>query len=880
MTAQHETHASEGVNGGARPETAELPAVAELREMGARWVGWRSGKRGPKGRITKLPIQTTGDKAGRFASSTNPATWATYEAAAAYRDACEARKAPLSGLGFMLDAEQDGILGIDLDACRNPETGEIAAWASEIIEDLASYAEVSPSGTGVKVFAKGDPVPELRANILQIADVAGHGDKAPHVEVYARGRYFAVTGEHLDGTPDEITDATEALERLVSRVNADARQEGERRERAPNGPAPMPETDGLPSAFLELLEQNEGLRAAWHSGVKIGPQGKDHSASGRDFSLTIYLAERLLSDDDIAAVLRAYPHGQIGSGTLAGKNAERRLDKLLRTAVAARERALERQKRGADKARWWHDLHLNDKGEGRDIIANVVAILRSDPAFAGRLRLDLLKQAVTCTSLPWRACEGWREWGDADDIALAVWCQEREVFVKPGTCFQAVQHVAGENEHHPVREYLDGLRWDGTPRLDTWLRDYLGVAYPEGGRDNDECRANAAKVAYLKQAGRRFLISAVARVMRPGCKADHALILEGRERAGKSKAAAVLSVMADWFADGIADFGTKDSAQDLRGKWLIEIGELDAWKRSKVESVKAFMSRGTDHYRASYGRRSQDFPRQCVFIGSTNEDSYLASQTGNRRFWPVTVGRIDVEALHQHRDQLWAEAVAAFEAGENWWLDNEVEEAAAIEQDGRRIADPWEEPIAEWLARTRLKEVSTHDILHEALAVPHERQDAGKFKRVGAVMKQMAGWERVQRRRNGSRCWVYERVTSASGPDAPTGDDTGDRNPAETKAVTSGTTVTSRFETHSGDTPTTPENERRGVVVPAPCNFAKPVVTTGDTGDTPSPGATLHGYCDTCGELGELVEETAPGGGLCAECSSLKGSERAKEARP
>ncbi|MDX6748795.1 VapE family protein [Geminicoccaceae bacterium 1502E] len=850
-----------------------MPAIAELRAQGGRWVGWRFGKRGPTGKITKLPIQTTGEGAGRCASSTNPATWASYEACAAYRDAnARERGRELAGLGFMLAAERDGIIGIDLDACRDPETGEVAAWAREIIEDLASYAEVSPSGTGVKVFAKADPVPELRANVMQIADVAGHGDKAPHVEVYARGRYFAVTGEHLDGTPDEITDATEALERLVSRVNASAGHEAPRdAQAAGGGPAPMPETEGFPDAFLELLEQNEGLRTAWLSGAKIGPQGKDHSASGKDFSLAIYLAERLLSDDDIAAVLRAYPHGQIGSGALAGRNAERRIEGLLRKAEAAREKAEQRHRRGTDRARWWHELAVNDRGEGRDVIANIVTILRSDPAFAGRLRLDLLKQAVTCSSLPWRACDGWREWSDADDIALAVWCQEREVFVKPGTCAQAVQHVAGENEHHPVREYLDGLRWDGTPRLDTWLRDYLGVAYPEH---------EAAKVAYLKQAGRRFLISAVARVMRPGCKADHALILEGRERAGKSKAAAVLAVMADWFTDQIADLGTKDSAQDLRGKWLIELGELSAMKRGDVERIKAFMSRSTDHYRASYGRRSTDFPRQCVFIGSTNEDSYLASQTGNRRFWPVRVGRIDTEALRQNREQLWAEAVVAFEAGENWWLDEEVEKAAAVEQDERRMGDPWEEPIAEWLATTKLDEVSTYDILLHALAVPHERQDAGKLKRVGAVMKQMAGWERVQRRRNGSRCWVYERVTSDPDPDGPTGDGTGDGKPAETKAVTSGTTVTSRFDTHSGDTPTTPEDERRGVVVPAPCNFAKPVVTTGDTGDTPASGVTLHGYCDTCGELGELVEETEPGGGLCAECSWLSAREPAQEVRP
>jgi predicted P-loop ATPase len=127
--------------------------------------------------------------------------------------------------------------------------------------------------------------------------------------------------------------------------------------------------------------------------------------------------------------------------------------------------------------------------------------------------------------------------------------------------------------------------------------------------------------------------------------------------------------MTEWFADEIADLGSKDSAQDLRGQWIIELGELSAMRRGEVERVKAFMSRSTDHYRPSYGRRSQDFPCQCVFIGSTNADTYLADETGNQRFWPVKVGRINLKTLRQDVGQLWAEADAAYRTGERWWLD-------------------------------------------------------------------------------------------------------------------------------------------------------------------------------------------------------------------
>ena len=178
----------------------------------------------------------------------------------------------------------------------------------------------------------------------------------------------------------------------------------------------------------------------------------------------------------------------------------------------------------------------------------------------------------------------------------------------------------------------------------------------------------------------------MARVFRPGCKADCTLILEEAQGTLKSTACAVLALSPEWFADGIADLGSKDSAQDLRGKWIVEIAELSAMTRAAVERVKAFISRQVDHYRPSYGRRSQDFPRQTVFIGSTNSDEYLADETGNRRFWPVRIGRIDIPALQRDVEQIWAEAVVAFKAGEQWWLDAELE-AEAREATGQPAGD-------------------------------------------------------------------------------------------------------------------------------------------------------------------------------------------------
>jgi predicted P-loop ATPase len=233
--------------------------------------------------------------------------------------------------------------------------------------------------------------------------------------------------------------------------------------------------------------------------------------------------------------------------------------------------------------------------------------------------------------------------------------------VKPATAAVAVQLVAADCPYHPVRTYLDGLEWDGTPRLDTWLVAYLG----------------AENNAYHRAVGPKALIQAVARAYSPGYKADHVLILEGPQGSGKSSVVAALAPDQGWYCDEIADLGSKDAAQDLCGKWIVELAELSAMKRSEVERTKAFVSRRVDHYRASYGRRSQDHPRQCVFLGTTNGDAYLGDETGNRRYWPSAVGAIKLDELRRDRDQLWAEAVAAYHAGTAWHLDKKDETLAA-----------------------------------------------------------------------------------------------------------------------------------------------------------------------------------------------------------
>jgi hypothetical protein len=309
----------------------------------------------------------------------------------------------------------------------------------------------------------------------------------------------------------------------------------------------------------------------------------------------------------------------------------------------------------AGDPRWRRRLLQSDNGP-LACEANVEIALRHAPELVGRLRFNELTGAAECSSPPWCRREGWRAWADNDDTALAVFCQHAGVRVKPSACAAAVQLVAADHPHHPVRAYLDGLTWTGKPpaRL---LAPHLPRREGRGSREECQRREKAGRGSQerLRPAGR-------PQVAHLGGGPRLQARLQGRPRAHPGGAAGGGQV----FGAGRADAGPglvlrlderprhQGLAQDLRGKWLIEIAELSAMKRPEVERVKAFISRAVDHYRPSYGRRSQDFPRQGIFGGTTNSDSYLGDETGGRRFWPVKVGAIDLVGLRKARDQIWA----------------------------------------------------------------------------------------------------------------------------------------------------------------------------------------------------------------------------------
>jgi predicted P-loop ATPase len=256
---------------------------------------------------------------------------------------------------------------------------------------------------------------------------------------------------------------------------------------------------------------------------------------------------------------------------------------------------------------------------------------------------------------------------------------------------QASSAVAWMCPFHPVRDYLESLTWDGIERLDTWPSVYLGSDY----------------IPITAQFGTRFLIAAVARIFEPGCKVDTTLILEGGQ--GKKKSSALEILAGQWFTDEIPDIRKKDGAMQLEGIWILEFAELEALEGPTADSSKKFLSRKVDRYRPVWGTHPMDFPRGCVFVGTTNKHQYLKDDTGNRRYWPIRTGEINLELLREDRDQLWAEAVVRYLAhnrydvlgSSRWWFDPSIEPelvaCAEFEQSERYMSDPWDRKIESWL---------------------------------------------------------------------------------------------------------------------------------------------------------------------------------------
>jgi predicted P-loop ATPase len=264
----------------------------------------------------------------------------------------------------------------------------------------------------------------------------------------------------------------------------------------------------------------------------------------------------------------------------------------------------------------WLGKSIKSKGQGTlSILANTLLALRSDPSLVNAFAYDEMQRTTMLMQKEGRPIEP-RPVEDADVFRLQEFLQRAGLKnLGAQTVHDAVEVRGRECKFHPVRDYLEAQKWDGTPRVENWLVRYLG----------------APEAPYMQAIGRMFLISMVARVFKPGCKADYMPVLEGPQATLKSTTCRILGGAAH-FSDCLPDVSAgKDVSQHLRGKWLIEVSEMDAMSRAETTQLKAFITRQVEQYRPSYGRREVTEPRQCIFVGTTNKKTYLTGANGQHR---------------------------------------------------------------------------------------------------------------------------------------------------------------------------------------------------------------------------------------------------------
>lgn len=402
---------------------------------------------------------------------------------------------------------------------------------------------------------------------------------------------------------------------------------------------------------------------------------------------------------------------------------------------------------------WGKRLKVTKDGSIATTIENVVLILDHDPRLCGRLAYDEMSHnIVTVSCMPWQKAPG--QWTDADDSSLRYFLEKAYGLSGKDKIFDAVNVTAMENRFHPVRDYLDGCSWDGVPRLETLLVDYLG----------------AEDSPYTRAVTRKTFVAAVARIFHPGCKFDYMLTLRGSQGIGKS--ALVRKMGADWYSDSISTMQGKEASENLSGVWLAEVGELAGMKRAEAEVIKLFISKQVDRFRPAYGRRTQEFPRQCVFVGTTNETAFLRDSTGNRRFWVVDTPN---PAEHDMWEELtpdvvklvWGEAVEYYRKGEELFLPHELSEVARETQAAYEEENPKLGLVAEYLDRllpanwadmdlyerrqwlegheegtVKRDRVCCVEIWAEALGGSPERLDRYASMEIVSIMSRLDGWKR------------------------------------------------------------------------------------------------------------------------------------------
>ncbi len=376
-------------------------------------------------------------------------------------------------------------------------------------------------------------------------------------------------------------------------------------------------------------------------------------------------------------------------------------------------------------------LDVGNSGKPHGSLRNMAYVLVNDERWVGRLRWSRFEHVVFFDGKPLR---------DSDLSRIAIWLDDvYDIRGAADNLHRAINLVAEDHAFHPVCDWLNGLTWDERPRLDRLLPTYFG----------------ASDTALHRRFGACWLIGACARVLDPGCQLDTMLVLVGDQGVGKSRACEALVPSRSWFGDTPFDIGNRDAFINLHGKWIYELPEGESLRKASDEAAKAFITSRVDRYRAPFGRLAEDHPRQVAFVATGNLDEVLRDPTGARRYWPVRVEQPDLAGLRRDREQLFAEALVRYRAGEIWHLDGVYPTLLREAQRDFEVAEAWEAALAPWVAQ-QIGPFTVEDALGAGLNLRFEQWDAKRRQRAGRALSRLGCTKTRPRAEGARRVWCWE----------------------------------------------------------------------------------------------------------------------------
>lgn len=781
---------------GPTPPTVEPPvwdAIPARLANAQQWVLWKFEWDTKRSAWLKVPYYVSGGRrTGGQGSDRDRERLATLPVVRRAFERASASAKPYTGIGFGF-LPGDGLIGIDLDKCLDPETGQLAERAAKIVQAFHSFTELSPSGKGLHIYLEG------HTTTAKSNDIG--------VEMFCEKQYFTVTGRHYGDTPAEVLQADEgALRRMHATIEeAKKKYQAPAPARAPVAPAAPP--SGAATGGDDFAKVNAAAMAALHAWVPALFGGREQ-VHGQGYRVTSKALGRDLQED-----LAIHPTGikdwgvadmgdrrggarspvdlvmEWGPGTSRAVDALKWLAKVLGIELQKPQRANVSAPAGGaadakapapapavapapaapagggggegggagqpaadDEPGDIYDHLVMHKGRPMDCRENVMYCLLLDPEVKGLVRLnDFTRLIERSRTTPWGHPQG--EWNEEDDLMLGEYLLRKyRLSVKAkGTLRDGVTMAARSCRFNPVADRIKAEAWDGEARLETWLPQVYGV----------EDRP------YTRLIGKCFFMGLVKRAIQPGCKFDYMLIIKGEQRLTKSSA---FRAIADpFFTDNGVKVGEKDSLMAQQLAWIVESAELESMNKADTTAIKQYLSAQEDWYRPPYGAQLIKAPRHFVNVGTTNADTFLKDATGDRRFWPLEVTVVHLAVLRAMVAQLLAEALHRLEQGEQYWPTREEEKALIFpEQEQFKRTDVWEDMLHEYVnaeeskrigdpaARTREFFPTTE--LYTALNIKADRIDgAGNMdERIARAMKAL-GFVR-HRETKGQRRRGFQRV--------------------------------------------------------------------------------------------------------------------------